>query len=380
MFKQTKKLNHSFKSLTPSFYATYRLLFFGSDIISQELLIPLHLNYSLPSTNPEKFITNLQIVTHHKAMSKGKFPIHDYCKKNNLTIHEPLTSKSKEDIQNQWFEFSEKNLKEQSFDLGIACSFGYMIPDKVIDRFKDGIVIIHPSLLPKYRGAAPVYHALLNNDKATGVSFIDISRNRFDAGAILLQKSLEIKESWHYKDLALGLGKLAGENVIKVAKQLSELRKNAITQNEKEKSGARKIKLEETYAYWEKDDAITLRSKFRAFSESNLSALKVIFQEKIVFIEDLELLSEEEEKSLEVYKKTTPGGIFLLKSKKFKNNIYVKCVKGWVKISKWKFPTQPIKEAHKFINQLLNKEAIYKATDIDSPYSFSNFDKKYLSN
>ena len=65
--------------------------------------------------------------------------------------------------------------------------------------------------------------------------------------------------------------------------------------------------------------------------------------------------------------------------KKFKNNVYVNCRKGWVKINKWKFPTQMIRENHKFINQFLNKESIYKSVDNDSPYNFDNFDPKYLS-
>jgi len=369
----------SFRSLSHNHLFFYRLLFFGSDIISQEVLIQLHFNYALPLNNHDKILTDLQVVSHHRSMAKGKFPIHEYCQKNKLIFHEPLSSKSKDAFPGQWTEFLEKNMKEKPFDLGLACSFGYMIPDNVIDLCKHGIIIIHPSLLPKYRGAAPVYHALLNNEKISGISFIDISRNKFDAGSILLQKSLEIKDNWNYKELALGLGKLAGENVLNVIKELKNLRMNAVIQNEKEKSGARKIKIEETYACWVKDDAEILRCKYKAFSGSNLHALKTIFQEKIIFIEDLEVANEEEEIALQVYKKIKPGGIYLLKMKKFKNNVYVNCRKGWVKINKWKFPTQMIRENHKFINQFLNKESIYKSVDNDSPYNFDNFDPKYLS-
>ena len=48
------------------------------------------------------------------------------------------------------------------------------------------MIVIHPSLLPKYRGASPIYHTLLNGDKQSGVSFVEISKDKFDAGNILL--------------------------------------------------------------------------------------------------------------------------------------------------------------------------------------------------
>lgn len=68
--------------------------------------------------------------------------------------------------------------------------------------------VIHPSLLPKYRGAAPIYHTLLNNDKLAGVSFLEISKKKFDSGSILLQKEIEVNEKWDHKKLALELGNL----------------------------------------------------------------------------------------------------------------------------------------------------------------------------
>jgi methionyl-tRNA formyltransferase len=50
----------------------------------------------------------------------------------------------------------------QEPDFGVVCSFGYMIPQKIINRFKKGMIVIHPSLLPKYRGGSPIFHAIAN--------------------------------------------------------------------------------------------------------------------------------------------------------------------------------------------------------------------------
>ena len=53
-----------------------------------------------------------------------------------------------------------------------------MITNPVIDQFVPGMVVIHPSLLPKYRGASPIHRVLMNGDEETGVSFINISKNK----------------------------------------------------------------------------------------------------------------------------------------------------------------------------------------------------------
>lgn len=74
--------------------------------------------------------------------------------------------------------------------MGIVCSFGYMIPSYIIDTFNNNMMVIHPSLLPKYRGASPIHYALLENQKETGVSFIKITKKTFDAGDILHQTKI----------------------------------------------------------------------------------------------------------------------------------------------------------------------------------------------
>jgi methionyl-tRNA formyltransferase len=70
-------------------------------------------------------------------------------------------------------------------DLGVVASFGHMIPDSIISCFPEGMLVVHPSLLPKYRGACPIQHAINNRERETGVSIIEISRGVFDAGGIL---------------------------------------------------------------------------------------------------------------------------------------------------------------------------------------------------
>jgi len=76
-----------------------------------------------------------------------------------------------------------------------------MIPTKTIQIFRKGMIVVHPSMLPKYRGGAPIFHTILNGDKDSGVSFIDISPNRFDEGNILYQAPTLVPEHRPYKEV-----------------------------------------------------------------------------------------------------------------------------------------------------------------------------------
>jgi methionyl-tRNA formyltransferase len=77
-------------------------------------------------------------------------------------------------------------LECDNFDIGVIASFGHMVPASIIDKFKHKMIVMHPSLLPKYRGSCPIQYSILNNDQETGVSIIEISKNKFDSGRLLL--------------------------------------------------------------------------------------------------------------------------------------------------------------------------------------------------
>ncbi|KAI9026546.1 formyl transferase [Phycomyces nitens] len=82
------------------------------------------------------------------------------------------------------------------FDLGVVVSFGYFIPPHVIKSFEKGAINVHPSLLPKYRGAAPIQHTILGGDEETGVTVQELDDKAFDAGRILSQKKVVKSRLW----------------------------------------------------------------------------------------------------------------------------------------------------------------------------------------
>ena len=109
-----------------------------------------------------------------------KSPIHMCAEELNLEIKTPKKI-------DEEFEY----LKELNLDLVIVVAYGQLIPKKILDLSKKGFLNIHASLLPKWRGAAPIQRSILNNEKITGISFMKINE-KLDSGPVCNKYSLHI--------------------------------------------------------------------------------------------------------------------------------------------------------------------------------------------
>ena len=105
--------------------------------------------------------------------------------------------------------------RQYQADLGVLAAFGKIIPQDTIDSFPCGIVNVHPSLLPRYRGTTPIETALLNHDTTTGVSIMRLTA-QMDAGPILAQKSLPIPADATKQALYESLAQLGAQLLIDV--------------------------------------------------------------------------------------------------------------------------------------------------------------------
>ncbi|RYX78487.1 methionyl-tRNA formyltransferase [bacterium] len=94
--------------------------------------------------------------------------------------------------------------------VGVLVSYGKIIPQSIIDLFSPGIINIHPSLLPKYRGPSPVESAILHADSVTGVSIMQLSAS-MDAGPVYIQRSLDLKGNEEINPLYDKLSKIGIE-------------------------------------------------------------------------------------------------------------------------------------------------------------------------
>ncbi|MDE6477337.1 MAG: methionyl-tRNA formyltransferase [Mycoplasmoidaceae bacterium] len=102
--------------------------------------------------------------------------------RNNLTLFQP---ENLNDIYEQ--------IKQLNPDLIFSCAYGKIIPNNILSIPRLKCINVHPSLLPKYRGATPIQSAIINNEKETGVSFMYMV-DKLDAGDILFQEVIPIDE------------------------------------------------------------------------------------------------------------------------------------------------------------------------------------------
>ena len=158
-------------------------------------------------------------------------------------------------------------------ELGLVFSYGRIIPERLIAKFKRGILNIHPSLLPEYRGPTPIQSALLNGDKETGCTIIALSR-KCDEGDILWQKAIAIEAKDNRTSLldrAVGLALDALPEVVRLhlAGKIKPKK-----QDGSRATYTRKI-IPSDAQITERDDAELAWRKVRAFSEPPKARLEV---------------------------------------------------------------------------------------------------------
>lgn len=133
---------------------------------------------------------NIKLVVTNEDKQKGRgkkilpTPVKELANFNNIEVYQPKTLRNEEVVE---------KIKNINPDLIVVVAYGKIIPDNIISIPKKGIINVHGSLLPKYRGAAPIQWAVLNGDTKTGITIIDIE-SKLDAGAMLLKKEIEIKK------------------------------------------------------------------------------------------------------------------------------------------------------------------------------------------
>ena len=117
--------------------------------------------------------------------------IEEYCKKNKISFRNPEILDTQEEF---------KIFKELSPNLIVVVAYGKIIPKNFLNIPKFGFINIHASLLPKWRGAAPIQRAIMNTDKKIGVSIMQIEE-KLDSGAVLSSKQIELNKNSTYGEI-----------------------------------------------------------------------------------------------------------------------------------------------------------------------------------
>jgi len=183
-----------------------KIIFMGTpDIAAQHLNILLEnkLNVVGVFTQPPR--------KKNRGMRVEKSDVHQIADKNNIEVFYPSI------IDDTTIE----QVKSLEPDLIIVIAYGKILPSKFLNIPKYDCINIHVSLLPRWRGAAPIEHALLAGDVKTGISVISISP-KLDAGDILMQESFVLDKDMNSNDLALNLTNLGKKTLMKTLPLLFE--------------------------------------------------------------------------------------------------------------------------------------------------------------
>ena len=129
-------------------------------------------------------------------------------------------------------------IKKVDYDIAVTASFGQILNEKFLSIAP--CINVHPSLLPKYRGATPIQSALLSGDKVTGVSIMKVVR-AVDAGDVITQKQIEIEDEDDYISLQDKLASIGGDLLVEVLDLFEKGQVKAVGQDESKATFCRKL-------------------------------------------------------------------------------------------------------------------------------------------
>ncbi len=161
-------------------------------------------------------------------------------------------------------EFERQRLRDFHADIMVVTAYGLLLPKSVLEIFPYGAINIHPSLLPRWRGATPIQSALLAGDEQTGVTIMQMIA-KMDAGPILLKKSTAIEKHETSGQLHQRLMNLGGEALLTVLNSIPSPGLQPLPQDEALSTHTYKIQKSDAQINWQ-NPAIKIEQMIRAFN------------------------------------------------------------------------------------------------------------------
>lgn len=305
------------------------ICFMGSPKFSLETLDILNKN--------ENINLSLVVSGKDKKRNRNKFKptvVKQYALDNNIEVVTPDSVNTDEFIN---------LLKEKNIDYIVVVAFGQLIKEKLLEEYKNKIINLHPSSLPKYRGSSPVQFSLLNGDKKTHASAMLIEKG-MDSGDILNQKEVEIKAEDDFTSLSEKLSKIGSEVILESVLNYDEFMKNRTKQDNDKATFTKKITKEMGKIDFNQSKEEII-NKIRAFVEFP----KAYFSYKNENVKILKASPIEIE---------NPKISFVYKANK-NDKIIIGCKNGGVRIEKIQFPGKKAMDTKSFLLGNDFEEGIY---------------------
>ena len=213
-----------------------KIVFMGTPLFSVPILKSLYQNGYLVSvvyTQPPQ--------KSQRGQKINKSPIQGISETLKIEYRTPSSLKNNKEEYNY--------LKELDADIAIVVAYGQIIPKEYLSLVKKGFINIHASLLPKWRGAAPIQRSIMNLEKETGFSIMRIEE-KLDTGPVCNSYKIEIMTDDNSEIISEKLSKLAAEKIIDSIDEILEDKVEFKEQNHNEASYAAKIEKTEGQIKW----------------------------------------------------------------------------------------------------------------------------------
>ena len=232
---------------------TKKIVFMGTPFFAVPILKSLYeKNYIIPAvyTQPPK--------KSQRGQKINKSPIQIVAEDYNIDCRTPDTLKANKEE----YEY----LKQLDLDLVIVVAYGQIIPKEYLNLAKKGFINIHASLLPKWRGAAPIQRSIMNLEKETGISIMKIGE-KLDTGPVGNSYRIKIKDSDNAETISTKLSILASEKIIENVENIFEDKLTFKEQDDSKATYASKIEKSEGEIQWN-DNAESIIGKINGLYPS----------------------------------------------------------------------------------------------------------------
>ncbi|MCU5745747.1 methionyl-tRNA formyltransferase [Staphylococcus sp. SQ8-PEA] len=182
-------------------------------------------------------------------------PVKKVAQAAGLPVYQPEKLSSSEDLE---------ELIGLNSDLIVTAAYGQILPQSLLDAPKLGAINVHASLLPKYRGGAPIHQAIIDGEKETGISIMYMV-NKLDAGNIISQKAITIEDKDNVGSLHDKLSFLGAELLQSTLPDIIKGINDSIPQDENKATFASNISREDERVNWN-SDARTIYNHIRGLS------------------------------------------------------------------------------------------------------------------
>lgn len=275
----------------------------------------------------ENFDVRLVVSSKDKKRSRNKVTpteVKKYAMDKDLDVATPDSVNTKEFVE---------ELKELEIDFIVVVAFGQLIGDLLLEEFNDRIINLHPSILPKYRGAAPLQFTLLNGEEKTAPTTMLIEKG-MDSGDILCQNIVDVDINDDYYSLEEKMSDLGSLAIRDTLLNFDELYKNRIKQDDSKATFTKKITKEMGKINWE-NNSLTIYNQIRALVDYPKAYFN--YENNNVKVLEAEILDSYDSK---------PGFIYKADSK---NNIIIGTGDGAIKIKKLQFPGKKAMDTKSFL-------------------------------